>query len=57
MQSEIKNLNDINQKDKFLIDTHCGVMFEEIYKKVEVQMYLNMITKNAIENLEKKIFK
>ena len=54
MQSEIKNLNDINQKDKFLIDTHCGVMFEEIYKKVEVQMYLNMITKNAIENLEKK---
>ena len=53
MQSEIKNLNDINKKDKFLIDTPCGVMFEEIYKKVEIQMYLNKITKNAIENLEK----
>ena len=52
MQSEINNLNDINQKDKFLVDTPCGIMLEEIYKKVEVQMYLNEITKNAIENLE-----
>ena len=53
MQSEIKNLNDINQKDKFLIDTPCGIMFDEIYKKIEIQMYLNKITKNAIEYLEK----
>ena len=52
MQSEINNLNDINQKDKFLVDTPCGIILEEIYKKVEVQMYLNEITKNAIENLE-----
>ena len=28
-------------------------MLEEIFKKVEVQMYLNEITKNSIENLEK----
>ena len=54
MQSEIKNLNDINQKDKFLVGTPCGIMFEEIYKKAEIQMYLNNITKNAIENLEEK---
>ena len=54
MQSEINNLNDINQKDKFLVNTPCGIMFEEIYKNVEVQMYLNKITKNAIENLENK---
>ena len=53
MRSEIKNLNDINQKDKFLIDTPCGIMFDEIYKKIEIQIYLNKITKNAIENLEK----
>ena len=52
LQSEIKNLNDINQKEKFLNNTPCGIMFEEIYKKVEVQMYLNKITKNAIEKLE-----
>ena len=52
MQSEIKNFNDINQKEKFLNNTPCGIMFEEIYKKVEVQMYLNKITKNAIEKLE-----
>ena len=53
MQSEIQNLNDINQKNKFLIDTPCGIMLEKIYEKVEIQMYLNKITKNAIENLEK----
>ena len=54
IQSEIKNLNNINQKDKFLIDTPSGIMLEEIYKKAEIQMYLNKITKNAIENLEEK---
>ena len=53
MQSEIGNLNDINQKDKFLVDTPCGIMFEEIYKNAEVQMYLNKITKNSIDNLER----
>ena len=53
MQSEIQNLNDTNQKNKFLIDTPCGIMLEKIYEKVEIQMYLNKITKNAIENLEK----
>ena len=53
MRSEIKNLNDINQKDKFLVDTPCGIMCDEIYKKIEIQMYLNKIAKNAIEYLEK----
>ena len=54
LQSEINNLKDINQKDKFLNNTPCGIMFEEIYKKIEVQNYLNKITKNAIENLDKE---
>ena len=54
LQSEINNLKDISQKDKFLNNTPCGIMFEEIYKKIEVQNYLNKITKNAIENLDKE---
>ena len=54
LQSEINNLKDINQKDKFLNNTPCGIMLEEIYKKIEVQNYLNKITKNAIENLDKE---
>ena len=52
MQSEIKNLNDINQADKFLVDTPCGIMFEEIYNKFEIQICLDKITKKAIDNLE-----
>ena len=53
IQSETKELNYIAQKKYFLVNTPCGIMLEEIFKKVEVQMYLNEITKNAIENLEK----
>ena len=54
LQSEINNLKDINQLNQFLDDTTAGIMLEELYKKYEIQNYLNNITKDAIENLDKK---
>ena len=54
IDSEIKNLKDINEIDTFLEDTPCGIMLEELIKKNDIQEYLNMITKSAIETLESK---
>ena len=51
IQSELKNINDEN---KFLENTPCGIMLEELVKNKEIQEYLINVTKNIIELLEKK---
>ena len=52
LQSEINNLNDIDDYDKFLNNTKCGVLLEQLRKKIEIQIYFRKITENAIKNLE-----
>ena len=52
IQSEIKKLNNINQKDKFLNETPCGILLGELRRKSDIQAYFNNIIINAIENLE-----
>ena len=55
IKSEINKLNNINEKDKFLENTPCGIILEELIKKNDIHEYLNVITKSAIDNLETKI--
>jgi len=52
IQSEIKQLNNINQNDKFLNETPCGILLGELRRKSDIQAYFNNIIINAIENLE-----
>ena len=52
IQSEIKKLNNINQNDKFLNETPCGILLGELRRKSDIQAYFNNIIINAIENLE-----
>ena len=53
IKSEIMNLNDIVDKNKFLEDTPCGIMLEELIQKPDIQEYMIKITKKVIESLEK----
>ena len=60
IKSEIMNLNNTVDKNKFLEDTPCGIMLEELSKKIDIYEYLIKITKNAFNylktvNLENKI--
>lgn len=52
IKSEISKLNNINQSDKFLDNTPCGIMLGELRRKSDIQAYFKNIIKNAIENLE-----
>ena len=55
LESKIKNLKNIDDKDKFLENIPCGIMLEELINKVEIQKYSDIITKNELENLEKSL--
>ena len=46
------NLHNVIDKNKFLENTLCGIMIEELMQKSYIQNYLIKITKNAIEYLE-----
>ena len=52
IQSEINNLTNINQSDKFLEETPCGILLGELRRKSDIQAYFNNIIINVIENLE-----
>jgi len=52
IKSEIMNLHNVIDKNKFLENTLCGIMIEELMQKSYIQNYLIKITKNAIEYLE-----
>ena len=52
IQSEINKLTNINQNDKFLEDTACGILLGELRRKSDIQAYFNNIIINVIENLE-----
>ena len=52
IKSEISKLNNINQSDKFLDNTPCGIMLGQLRRKSDIQAYFKNIIKNAIENLE-----
>ena len=52
IQSEINKLNNINQCEKFLEETPCGILLGELRRKSDIQAYFNNIIIKVIENLE-----
>ena len=52
LKSEINKLSNINQSDKFLDETPCGILLGEFRRRSDIQEYFNNIIKNAIEKLE-----
>ena len=52
LQNEINGLNNIMHNEKFLDNTKCGVILEELRRKSDIQEYFKTIIKNAVEDLE-----
>ena len=54
LKEEINNLNDDNNKNllKFLNNTPCGYILEELLDKKEVKLFFKNIIKNIMKNIE-----
>ena len=52
LKDEITNLSDINQESNFLNNTPCGILLEELRKKIDIQGFFRTIILSPIENLE-----
>ena len=49
---EIKQLNNINDYKKFLNNTVCGYLLDELIDKKDIKAFFKIILMDAIENLE-----
>ena len=54
LKEEIDGLSNVEQKMKFLENTCCGYLLEELRKKMDVQIFFKNIIADSIENLERK---
>ena len=52
LEDEIDKLNDINNTSKFLNDTACGYLLNELMDKKDVKAFFKIILKEAIEIME-----
>ena len=52
LDGEIKNLDNVNQFDKFLEESQCGYLLGELRKKNDIQSFFKNIIQDGIENLE-----
>ena len=52
LNEEINNLLNIEQHSKFLEETCCGYLLEELRKKKDIQTFFKNIITEPIENLE-----
>ena len=52
LEEEINNLSSPNENIKFLDDTKCGYLLEELRKKKDVQTFFKNVILDSIENLE-----
>ena len=52
IEDEINNLTNINQDEKFLDDTPCGCVLEELRRKNDIQAFFKAIIVHEVENLE-----
>ena len=52
LEEEIDKLNDINNTSKFLNDTACGYLLNELMEKKDVKAFFKIILKDAIEIME-----
>ena len=52
LDGEIKNLDNVNQFDKFLEESQCGYLLGELRKKNDIQSFFKNIIQDGVENLE-----
>ena len=52
LHEEINNLSSVEQNSKFLDNTCCGFLLEELRKKKDIQSFFKTIIIDSIENLE-----
>ena len=52
LKDEIEKLEDTKQQDKFLNNTPCGCLLNELRKKNDIQAFFKTIILKSIENLE-----
>ena len=53
LKDEIDKLKNINQVDKFLENTKCGYLLEELQNMPDIQIYFKNVIIKAIEKLER----
>ena len=54
LKDEINNLKNKNDIEKFLEDTPCAILLEQLKLKQDVQTYFNTIMYKIVKNLEEK---
>lgn len=52
LKDEIKNLNSTNDVQKFLQETPCGCLLDQLLNKNDIKSYFKIIIQNVIENIE-----
>jgi hypothetical protein len=52
LSDEINNLDDTNEEKKFLDETPCGIILEELKRKNDIQAFFKAILLDSIEYLE-----
>ena len=52
LEQEIDKLNNISEANKFLNDTPCGYILNELIHKKDIQAFFKIILKEAIEMME-----
>ena len=53
LKDEIDQLTDVNQVDKFLDNTKCGYLLEQLQKMPDIQVYFNKVILKTIEKIER----
>ena len=53
LKDEIDKLENINQVDKFLENTKCGFLLEELIKIPEIQIYFKKVIFKTVEKIER----
>ena len=51
LKEEIDNISDINNNEKFLENTPCGIFLEQLCDKMDIKSFIKMNILNVVENL------
>ena len=53
LKDEIDRLENINQANKFLENTKCSFLLEELQKMPDIQIFFKKVILKTVENIEK----
>ena len=52
LKDEVNQLNEVGDIDKFLSGTKCGLMFDQLFKQNDIQVFFKAILLKTVEKLE-----